>query len=68
LDEPREKSAVSDITLAVFLSTEDVFHGPHITNLLIFRLTLVIMTLHNRLCKRIFPFFAEFNLRWQVAP
>src|SRR6478752_3734881 len=50
---PREKRAGGDFDVARRVSTDKLFRGPHTTTLLIFRLTPVIMAVHNRLCKRI---------------
>jgi len=59
LSEPRERRAASDVNYAQRVSTDKLFCGPHITTFLIFRLTPVIMPVHNRLCKRILASFVD---------
>src|SRR4029079_3703822 len=61
LVEPREKCAADDLYVTWRESTDKLFRGPHTTTLLIFRLTPVIMAVHNRLCKRIFTIFADWD-------
>jgi hypothetical protein len=67
LDEPRDASAAGDVRVARRASTDKFFRRPHTTTLLIFRLTPVIMAMHNRLCKRIFAKLPN-EILWQTDP
>jgi len=64
---PREKRTASDVDYAPLASTDKLFRWQHTTTFLIFRLTPVIMPVHNRLCKRIFTNSAHQVLRWPTA-
>jgi hypothetical protein len=55
----RLKSVAGDIDVAGRVSIDKLSRGPNTTTLLFFRLTPIIMAMHNRLCKRILPIFAD---------
>jgi hypothetical protein len=59
LVEGREAHAANDWSVAWRVSTDKFFRGPHTPTLLIFRLTRVIMAVHNRLCKHFLKKLAD---------